>query len=178
MTKRGRPGEGAPPPPARTGLTVRHYWVDRIEVTEPGVKATGRKAVGFSEAFFTDHFPGNPVFPGIYLLEGMAQTAGALIGSHSGWKEFALMVSIDRARFSSFARPGDLVEYSVEVEERAGEMATVLAAATVSDRKVAQARITFRVLPLREVVPPLYGEQWRHTLSLLFESGGSEPERR
>ncbi|NIP58843.1 MAG: 3-hydroxyacyl-[acyl-carrier-protein] dehydratase FabZ [Gemmatimonadetes bacterium] len=154
---------------------MRHYWVDRVEVGEPGVKATGRKAVGFSEDFFADHFPGNPVFPGVYLLEGMAQTAGALLGKHSDWEELALMVSIDRARFSSFARPGDVVEYSVEVEERTGDLATVMARATVSERKVAQARITFRVLPLEEMVPPLYGEQWRHTLSLLFESGGTDP---
>jgi len=157
---------------------VRHYWVDRVEVTEPGVKAVGRKAVGFSEDFFTDHFPGNPVFPGVYLLEGMAQTAGALIGKHSEWEEFALMVSIDRARFLSFARPGDVVEYAVEVEERTGDLATVMARATLSDRKVAQARITFRVLPLAEMVPPLYGDQWRHTLSLLFEPDGPEPEER
>ena len=60
---------------------MRHCWVDHIEVTEPGVSATGRKAVAFSEDFFADHFPGNPVFPGIYIVEGMAQTAGSQLES-------------------------------------------------------------------------------------------------
>ena len=155
---------------------MRHYWVDHIEVTEPGVSATGRKAVGLSEDFFADHFPGNPVFPGIYVVEGMAQTAGALIGQASDWKKFALMVSVNRARFSSFARPGDVVEYSVLVEERAAELATVRCTAMVSNRKIAEARITFRVLDIGEMIPAIYMKQWTHTLSLLFDPEGPEPE--
>ena len=155
---------------------MRHYWVDHIEVTEPGVSATGRKAVGFSEDFFADHFPGNPVFPGIFVVEGMAQTAGALIGHASDWKEFALMASVDRARFSSFARPGDVVEYAVRVEERTAGLATAGCTAMVSDRKIAQARITFRVLGIGEMIPPIYREAWTHTLSLLFDAEGPEPE--
>ena len=155
---------------------MRHYWVDHIKVTEPGVSATGRKAVAFSEDFFADHFPGNPVFPGIYILEGMAQTAGFLIGKASDWREFALMVSINRARFSSFARPGDVVECSLLVEDRTAQLATVRCTAMVSDRKIAQARITFRVLDIDEMIPPLYREAWTHTLSLAFDPGGPEPE--
>jgi len=155
---------------------MRHYWVDHIEVTEPGVSATGRKAVGSSEDFFADHFPGNPVFPGIYIVEGMAQTAGALIGQASDWKEFALMVSVDRARFSSFARPGDVVEYSVLVEERTTDLAAVRGTAMVSDRRIAQARITFQVFDIGRMIPPLYREAWTHTLSLLFDPEGLEPE--
>jgi 3-hydroxyacyl-[acyl-carrier-protein] dehydratase len=151
---------------------MRHYWVDHIAVTEPGVSATGRKAVGLSEDFFADHFPGNPVFPGIYIVEGMAQTAGALIGQASDWKEFALMVSVDRARFSSFARPGDVVEYAVLVEERTTKLATVRGTAMVSDRRIAQARITFQVLEIGEMIPPIYRDSWAHTLSLLFEPDG------
>jgi 3-hydroxyacyl-[acyl-carrier-protein] dehydratase len=155
---------------------MRHYWVDRIEVTEPGVSATGRKAVGLSEDFFADHFPGNPVFPGIYIVEGMAQTAGALIGHASDWKQFALMVSVDRARFSSFARPGDVLEYSVLVEERTAELATVRGTAMVSDRKIAQARITFQVLDIGDMIPPIYVDQWTHALSLMFDPDGADPE--
>ncbi len=155
---------------------MRHYWVDHIEVTEPGVSGTGRKAVGFSEDFFTDHFPGNPVFPGVYIVEGMAQTAGALIGLASDWKEFALMVSVDRARFSFFARPGDVLEYSVVVEERTAELATVRGTAMVSDRRIAQARINFQVLDIGKMIPPMYREQWIHTLSLMFDPEGPEPE--
>lgn len=155
---------------------MRHYWVDRIEIVEPGVKGVGRKAVAFSEDFFSDHFPGNPVFPGIYLIEGMAQTAGAIIAKGSEWEEFALMVSVDRARFSSFARPGDLLEYTVEVERSDGGLATAMASASAAGRRIAQARISFRVLSMGDIIPPIYGEQWAHTLSQLFEPRGSQPE--
>ncbi len=156
---------------------MRHYWVDRIEVKEPGVRAIGRKTASLSEDFFAEHFPGNPVFPGIYLVEGIAQTAGAIIGQASDWREFALMVSVDRARFSSFARPGDVLEYSVVVEERTSDRATVLGTAMVSDRRIARARITFRILPVDKMIPLVYREQWNHSLSLLFDPGGPEPER-
>lgn len=155
---------------------MRHWWVDRVGVTEPGVRATGRKAVGSSEDFFQDHFPGNPVFPGIYLIEGMAQTAGVLVGDESGWRSFALMVSVDRARFSSFVRPGDVVEYAVEVEDRSETLLTVRGTATAGGRKVAQARITFQVLDLEEMIPTLYVEQWIHTLSLLLKPDGTGAE--
>lgn len=142
------------------------------------MSAAGRKAVASSEDFFADHFPGNPVFPGIYLVEGMAQTAGALMGRASDWRRFALMVSVDRARFSSFVRPGEVVEYTVEVKDRSEEAATVLGTATASGREVARARITFRLLDVEEMIPSLYVERWIHALRLLFETGGQGAEKR
>ena len=86
------------------------------------------------------------------------------------------MVSVDRARFSSFARPGDVVEYSVLVEERTADLAAVRGTATVSDRRIAQARINFQVLDIGKMIPPIYREQWIHTLSLMFDPEGPEPE--
>jgi 3-hydroxyacyl-[acyl-carrier-protein] dehydratase len=148
---------------------MRHYWVDRIEVVEPGVSGVGYKAIAYSEDFFTDHFPGNPVFPGIYLLEGMAQTAGAIITRSSDWTEFALMVSVDRARFSSFARPGEVVRYEVTMEERTGESAAVRAKATAGERRVAHARFTFRILPTEDMIPAPYRGHWHHALGIMFD---------
>jgi hypothetical protein len=86
------------------------------------------------------------------------------------------MVSVDRARFSSFARPGDVLEYSVLLEERTAELATVRGTAMVSDRKIAQARITFQVLDIGDMIPPIYMDQWTHTLSLMFDPDGADPE--
>src|SRR5829696_3345335 len=86
---------------------VRHFWLDRILHLEPGVRASGVKAVALAEDQFDAHFPGNPVLPGVYLLEGLAQTAGVLIHQSIEGRLLAVLVSIERARFLAFARPGD-----------------------------------------------------------------------
>ena len=155
---------------------MRHYWVDHITVTEPGRQATARKAVGWAEDHFADHFPGNPVLPGVYIVEGMAQAAGALLGRASDWEDFALMVSVDRARFSSFVRPGEVVEYRIEVEDQVVDMARVIGVASVGDRRVAQVRLSFQIRPLATMIPEPYRATWIHTLGLLFDKDlGKEP---
>jgi 3-hydroxyacyl-[acyl-carrier-protein] dehydratase len=155
---------------------MRHYWVDHVSIVEPGVRATARKAVGWAEDHFADHFPGNPVLPGVYIIEGIAQAAGALLGRASNWADFALMVSVDRARFSSFVRPGEVVEYRIEVEEHTAAMARVGAVATVGDRRVAQVRLSFQIRPLATMIPEPHRAAWIHTLGLLFDKDlGKDP---
>ena len=105
---------------------MRHFWVDRITELELGVRAVGLKTVSLSEDVLHDHFPGNPVFPGVLLLEGMAQTAGVLLADSSGGTKVAIMVSLDRARFSAFARPGDVVRFAVEIDSQNDDGARVL----------------------------------------------------
>ena len=58
---------------------MRHFWVDRIVGYERGISASGVKCVALSEDVVEDHFPGTPVLPGLYLVEGVAQTAGYLL---------------------------------------------------------------------------------------------------
>ena len=140
---------------------MRHFWVDRITALEPRAFAEGVKCVALAEDAFTDHFPGNPVFPGIYVLEGLAQTGGVLVEESCGGERFAVMASVDRARFASFARPGDRLRYRVELEALEETMARVRGAATVDGRAVADARISFRVVPTERVIPPLARPYWQ-----------------
>src|SRR6476660_809468 len=98
---------------------MRHFWLDRIIQLEPGARATGLKAVALAEDHFDAHFPGNPVLPGVCLLEGLAQTAGVLIHESVDRRLLAIMVSLDRARFPAFDRPGDQVRLEAEIESRA-----------------------------------------------------------
>lgn len=141
---------------------MRHFWVDRITLLEPRVCAEGVKCVALAEEAFTDHFPGNPVFPGIYILEGLAQTGGVLLEESSGGSKFALMASVDRARFSAFARPGDRIRYRVDVEVITGDVARVRCVASVDDRAIADARISYRLIPSERVIPPLSQPYWQH----------------
>lgn len=154
------------PTAASASTDVRHYWVDRITELEPGVRAVGVKSVALSEDVFQDHFPGNPVLPGIYLLEGLAQTAGALLERTSGGARIALMVSVDRIRFGEFARPGDSVRFEVVIESLEGDVARVRGDATVAGRSVAGGRITFSLVETERIVPALFLPYWRHALAI------------
>jgi 3-hydroxyacyl-[acyl-carrier-protein] dehydratase len=143
---------------------VRHFWLDRIVQLELGKRATGLKAVALAEPEFDAHFPGNPVLPGVYLLEGLAQTAGVLIHRSTGSRLIAVMVSIERARFPGFARPGDQVRLEVELEALETAVARARGTATVGDRTVASARFTFTLVEPDRLIPETYQPHWRQTM--------------
>jgi 3-hydroxyacyl-[acyl-carrier-protein] dehydratase len=144
---------------------MRHYCLDRIVNLEPGVRATGLKAVALAEDVFEAHFPGNPVLPGVYLLEGLAQTAGVLIEQTVEGRQVALLATVERARFQAFARPGDQVRLEVELESLEAGIARVRATATVGDTTVASARLTFKLVSPDRLIPPVYQPFWRQTVN-------------
>jgi 3-hydroxymyristoyl/3-hydroxydecanoyl-(acyl carrier protein) dehydratase len=143
---------------------VRHFWLDRIIHLEPGVRATGLKAVALSEDEFDAHFPGNPVLPGVYLLEGLAQTAGVLIHRSIEGRLLAVLVSIERARFLAFARPGDQVRLETELESLEGTGARARGTAMVNDRILASARFTFTLVEPDRLIPGVYQPHWRQMI--------------
>ena len=143
---------------------MRHFWLDRIVHLEPGVRATGLKAVALAEQEFDTHFPGNPVLPGVYLLEGLAQTAGVLIHRSVEGRLLALLVSIERARFLAFARPGDQVRLEAELESLEGTVARARGTAMVNDRTLASARFTFTLVEPGRLIPEVYQPHWRQMI--------------
>jgi 3-hydroxymyristoyl/3-hydroxydecanoyl-(acyl carrier protein) dehydratase len=145
---------------------MRHYHLDRITSLESGVRATGVRSVSLSDDVFTEHFPGNPVLPGVHLLEGMAQTAGVLLWESSRHARIAVMVSVDRARFPAFARPGDSVRFDVEVEALEEQVARVRAVAAVGDRQVAAAALTFSMQHVDRVIPPPFRMYWEQVVAI------------
>jgi 3-hydroxyacyl-[acyl-carrier-protein] dehydratase len=143
---------------------MRHFWLDRITQLEPGVRATGVKAVALAEEEFDVHFPGNPVLPGVYLLEGLAQTAGVLLERSDAAHRLALLATVERARFVGFARPGDLVTLEAEIESFEGAYARVRATASVQGRPIATARLTFKLVATDRLIPAVYQPFWRQTI--------------
>lgn len=139
---------------------MRHFWLDRIVYLEPGARAVGLKAVALAEDEFDAHFPGNPVLPGVCLLEGLAQTAGVLIHETVERRLLAVMVSLERARFPAFARPGDQVRLEAEIE--ALDMTTARARGTASTggRTLASARFSFTLVPPERLIPGVYQPFW------------------
>ena len=92
--------------------------IDKIKDIELGQSATGIKAVSGNEPYFVGHFPGNPVMPGVLIVEAMAQTAGVMVAhsqkSDTDDEMHVYFTTIENARFRAPSRPGDLLECHVK----------------------------------------------------------------
>jgi 3-hydroxyacyl-[acyl-carrier-protein] dehydratase len=118
--------------------------VDRIVDMQNDESATGIKNVTYNEPQFAGHFPGNPVFPGVLLIEGMAQTAGALCvlsKKVSNERTDVYLLTIDKAKFRRPVVPGDTVEYHVRKIARKKSMWWFRAEAKVAGHVVAEAEV-------------------------------------
>lgn len=88
--------------------------VDKIIEIDSDNSAIGIKNVTANEPQFTGHFPGSPIMPGVLLIEGMAQTAGAICARKDGiGGNLVYFMTIDNARFRKPVVPGDRVEFHV-----------------------------------------------------------------
>jgi len=96
---------------------VRWIWFDRFEEFVPGERAVGIKNVSLAEEHLHDHFPGFPIQPASLMIEGMAQTAGILVGHARDFKEKVILAKIKRAVFHEIVRPGQQIRYVVQIEQ-------------------------------------------------------------
>lgn len=127
-------------------LPHRHPFllIDTIEELEPGVRAVGRKNVTFNEPYFAGHFPGNPVMPGVLIMEALAQTGAVAILSlpeHRG--KTAYFAGIDKAKFKQMVRPGDTLELETTIICSKGPVGVGEAIAKVNGKLAAKAELTF-----------------------------------
>jgi len=117
--------------------------VDRIVSIRGDEFAIGLKNVSANEPQFQGHFPGNPVFPGVLLLEGMAQTAGVIcmqmLGRRAGSAVYLL--TIDKAKFRKPVYPGDTVEYHMTKTARRKNMWWYRGEARVAGEVVAEGEL-------------------------------------
>lgn len=117
--------------------------VDRITHVRGDDFAIGIKNVTYNEPQFQGHFPGNPVFPGVLILEGMAQTAGVICVQASTHDHAALVyfLTINKAKFRKPVIPGDTLEYHVTKINRRRNMWWYRCEAKVAGEMVAEAEL-------------------------------------
>jgi len=95
---------------------MRWIWIDGFVDFVSGVRASAVKNVTLSEEHLHDHFPGYPVVPASLLIEGMAQTAGILVGEARGFRHNVILAKIRSAEFDDHAVPGDRLRFDAVVE--------------------------------------------------------------
>jgi 3-hydroxyacyl-[acyl-carrier-protein] dehydratase len=117
--------------------------VDRIINMDGDNSAIGIKNVTANEPQFLGHFPGNPVFPGVLLVEGMAQTAGAIciLSTKVDGPRTVYFMTIDKAKFRKPVTPGDTVEYHVTKIAHKRNMWWFRGEAKVNGQIVAEAEV-------------------------------------
>jgi 3-hydroxyacyl-[acyl-carrier-protein] dehydratase len=119
--------------------------VDRIVDMDGDNSCIGIKNVTFNEPHFQGHFPGRPIMPGVLIVEGMAQTAGALCIAARGpdiKPQLVYFLSIDKARFRKPVHPGDRLEYHVKKIRSRGSIWKFECEARVDGARVAEGELS------------------------------------
>ena len=120
--------------------------IDTIEEMEPGVRALAKKCVSYNEPFFQGHFPGEPVMPGVLIVEALAQTgAVAILSLPENKGKTAYFAAINSAKFKKKVIPGDVLMLETEIIKVKGPMGIGKAKATVDGKVAVQAELTFAI---------------------------------
>src|ERR1700736_3666831 len=122
--------------------------VDAIEEMEQWKRIVGIKNVTINESYFQGHFPGQPIMPGVLIIESMAQTGGLLLLKEVADRERKLLyfVAIDNARFRRPVVPGDQLKIEMSVLAWRGGFCKLEGGATVDGQLAAEATLMCKMV--------------------------------
>ena len=120
--------------------------IDEVLELEPGERVVARKTVRPDEWYLAGHFPGNPIMPGVMIVEALAQAgAVAVLSEPANRGKLVLFGGIENVRFKRIVRPGDELELVCELERMRGPVGKGAARATVDGELAARGMLTFAV---------------------------------
>lgn len=122
---------------------MRWYWIDRFIEFESGRYAKAVKNVSLAEEHLHDHFPGYPIMPPSLIIEGVAQTAGLLVGEYNQFKMKVVLAKVPRAVFYHEAKPGDTLIYTATIDAIHPHGAAVHATSHLGDKLQAELELVF-----------------------------------
>lgn len=119
-------------------------FVDRLTSLEPGIRGAAEYTVRGDEPFLRGHFPGDPMMPGVLLVEALAQLAGVVAQSDPKLTPLAnlKLTALRQVKILGTARPGETIRLCAEVKARLGNLVQAAATATVGEQLVLQAEVT------------------------------------
>ncbi len=126
--------------------------IDRVTDIVDNEKLLGYKNVSIGEQVFEGHFPGHPIYPGVMILEGMAQAGGILafksmeMTEEEAAEKVVYFMSIDKAKFRNPVRPGDRLEYEISVIKHKGAIWVLQGKAYVDGNLVSEAELKAMVV--------------------------------
>jgi 3-hydroxyacyl-[acyl-carrier-protein] dehydratase len=122
---------------------MRWIWIDKFVEFTPKVSATAVKNVTLAEEHLHDLYPAFPIVPHSLIVEGMAQTAGILVGEARNFQEKVILAKIGRATFHRLVRPGETLRFAARIEQLSEQGASINGAVTVGDEPVADIEMMF-----------------------------------
>lgn len=121
--------------------------IDEVEEFVPGESAIALKRVRDDEWYFKGHFPGNPIMPGVLIVESLAQTgAVAILSMDENKGKNALFGGIDKMKFKKQVVPGDVLKLEMRIIKRKGPIGIGEALASIDGKVVAKGELTFALV--------------------------------
>jgi 3-hydroxyacyl-[acyl-carrier-protein] dehydratase len=135
---------------------MRWFWIDRFVEFVRGKRAVAIKNVAMTEEQLDGYAPGFQVMPASLMIEGMAQTAGLLIGEISGFQQRVVLAKVAKAVFHGIARPGDTLRYTAVVQDVKGDGAMCSITGHIGETLLAEVELMFAFLDDRFPGGPLF----------------------
>jgi 3-hydroxyacyl-[acyl-carrier-protein] dehydratase len=122
---------------------MRWIWIDKFTEFTSCQSATAIKNVTLAEEHLHDLYPAFPIVPHSLIVEGMAQTAGILVGEARNFAEKVILAKIGRATFHRLVRPGDTITFAAKIDQVSEQGASIVGRVTVGAEIVADIEMMF-----------------------------------
>jgi 3-hydroxyacyl-[acyl-carrier-protein] dehydratase len=122
---------------------MRWIWIDKFTEFTSRQSATAVKNVSLAEEHLHDLYPAFPIMPHSLIVEGMAQTAGILVGEARNFAEKVILAKVGRATFHRLVRPGDTIAYAARIQQLSEQGASIEGKVTVGSELVAEIELMF-----------------------------------
>jgi 3-hydroxyacyl-[acyl-carrier-protein] dehydratase len=122
---------------------MRWIWIDKFTEFTSRTSATALKAVSLAEEHLHDLYPAFPIVPHSLIIEGMAQTAGILVGEARNFEEKVILAKVGRATFHRLVRPGETISFRATIDQLNEQGASITGRVTVDNEPVADVELMF-----------------------------------